>query len=79
MESNILISSRGARSWEARNTPGEMRNQAEDSFLLNHLEQNAPAAYSRPRNKLKRAASCGLCSEGREKGTELLGLFLAAP
>lgn len=46
MESNILIFSRGARSWEAHSTPGEMRNQAEDSFLLNHLEQNAPAAYS---------------------------------
>lgn len=33
-----------------------MRNQAEDSFLLNHLEQNAPAEFSRPRNKLKESS-----------------------
>lgn len=46
MENSILISLSGARSWEAQSTPRELGNQAEDSFLLSHLEQNAPAAYS---------------------------------
>lgn len=45
-ENDILISSKRAMFWEAYSTPGEMRNQAEDSFLLNHLEQNAPDEFS---------------------------------
>lgn len=36
MESSILISLRAARFWEAQSTLRQLRNQAEDSFLLNH-------------------------------------------
>lgn len=36
MESSILISPRAARFWEAQSTLRQLRNQPEDSFLLNH-------------------------------------------
>lgn len=46
MGSSIPISPRAARFWEAQSTLRELGNQAEDSFPLNHSEQNALSAYS---------------------------------
>ena len=74
MENSILISPRGARFWEAQSTPRELGNQAEDGFLLNHSEQNAPSAYSWPRNKLERAASLGSAWQGAGRRGRAAGL-----
>lgn len=47
MENSILISPRGARSWEAQSTPRELGNQAEDSFLLSHFLLSLPQLHIR--------------------------------